>query len=236
MMIRAGVVIFPGSNCDQDMIDALATAMGWEVSRLWHKEAALPEDLDLIALPGGFSYGDYLRAGAIARFSPVMRSVVDFAKQGRAVLGVCNGFQILTEVGLLPGVLRRNRGLRFRCLDVHLRIERQGTLFTDFEKEVIRTPIAHGEGNYTIDAEGLERLKDGGRILFRYCDERGETTDEANANGSVDSIAGICNEAGNVLGMMPHPERVCAAELGGEDGKLIFSSIERALSGSAIAS
>ncbi|MBI1784557.1 phosphoribosylformylglycinamidine synthase subunit PurQ [Candidatus Sumerlaeota bacterium] len=226
--MKAGVVIFPGSNCDQDMIDALERVMGWEVRRLWHKETELPEGLDLIALPGGFSYGDYLRCGAIARFSPIMRSVVDFAARGGWVLGVCNGFQILTESGLLPGALLRNRSLRFRCHDVFLRVERHDTIFTDFKKDVIRVPIAHGEGCYTIDAEGLKRIEGQGQVIFRYCDEKGKLTDAANPNGSLASIAGICNEAGNVLGMMPHPERVCEECVGGEDGKLVFASIERA--------
>ncbi len=227
--MNSGVVIFPGSNCDQDMIDALERVMGWKVHRLWHKETTLPEGLDVIAVPGGFSYGDYLRAGAIARFSPVMRSVADFARRGGLVIGVCNGFQILTEAGLLPGALRRNRSLQFRCIDVHLRVERTGTPFTDFSKKVIRLPIAHGQGNYTIEAEGLKRIEGNGQVLFRYCDPKGNLTDEANANGSMASIAGVCNEAGNVLGMMPHPERACEAILGGEDGKLIFDSIERAM-------
>lgn len=230
MGLQAGVVIFPGSNCDRDMIDALESVMGWRVHRLWHKEAALPGDLDLIALPGGFSYGDYLRVGAIARFSPVMRSVVEFARRGGAVIGVCNGFQILTEAGLLPGALIRNRSLRFICRDVHLRVERQGTIFTEFDKKVLRIPIAHGDGNFSIDPDGLKRLEDGEQVLFRYCDERGELDTEANFNGSTAAIAGIMNEAGNVLGMMPHPERVCERETGGTDGKLIFDSLERALS------
>jgi phosphoribosylformylglycinamidine synthase len=233
--MNAGVVIFPGSNCDRDIIDAMRDVMGWRVHELWHKEAALPSDLDLVALPGGFSYGDYLRAGAIARFSPVMSSVVDFARRGGVVIGVCNGFQILTEARLLPGALTRNESLRFRCKDVHLRVERKGTLFTDFEKPILRIPIAHGEGRYVIDPEGLKRLEANDQIIFRYCDERGELTEEANANGSISSIAGVCNEAGNVLGMMPHPERVCESIVGGEDGRLIFQSIERALSGSRLA-
>lgn len=228
--MKAGVVIFPGSNCDQDMIDSLESVMGWEVHRLWHKEAALPKGLDAIALPGGFSYGDYLRCGAIARFSPLMRSVVEFAKGGGIVFGVCNGFQILTEAGLLPGALRCNRKLRFLCMDVHLRVERHGTIFTGFEEKILRMPIAHGEGSYTIDAEGLARIEGEGQVLFRYCDEYGEVTPEANVNGSVNSIAGICNREGNVLGMMPHPERACETQLGGCDGRLIFESVERACS------
>ncbi len=227
--MNAGVVIFPGSNCDQDMIGAMERVMGWRVHRLWHKETALPEGLDVIGVPGGFSYGDYLRCGAIARFSPVMRSVVEFAGRGGLVIGVCNGFQILTESGLLPGALMRNRSLRFRSHDVHLRVERTDTPFSGFTKKVIRMPIAHGEGCFTLDAEGLKKLEGNGQVVFRYCDAEGNATDAANPNGSINSIAGICNEAGNVLGMMPHPERACEAILGGEDGKLIFESIASSL-------
>jgi len=227
--MNAGVVIFPGSNCDQDMIDALERTMGWTVHRLWHKETALPAKLDLIALPGGFSYGDYLRCGAIARFSPIMQSVGEFARKGGYVLGVCNGFQILTESHLLPGALIRNRSLRFICHDVHLRVERTDTAFTGFDQKILRVPIAHGEGCYTIAPDGLKRLEDNRQIVFRYCDAKGELATGANPNGAVASIAGICNEAGNVLGMMPHPERVVDSTIGGEDGKLIFESLERAL-------
>jgi phosphoribosylformylglycinamidine synthase len=232
--MKAGVVVFPGANCDRDMIDALRGPMDWSVAELWHKEAAIPADLDAIALPGGFSYGDHLRCGAIARFSPVMRSVVEFARRGGVVFGVCNGFQVLTEVGLLPGALIRNRSLLFLCRDVHLRVERRATIFTDFDREILRLPIAHGEGNYTIDPEGLKRLEGEGQILFRYCTPDGALADDANPNGSTDAIAGVCNSAGNVLGMMPHPERYSDAALGGEDGRLIFDSIARALSGSAV--
>lgn len=227
--IKAGVVIFPGSNCDRDMIDALRGPVGWDVTLLWHKDTDVPPGLDLIALPGGFTYGDYLRAGAIARFSPMMRGVVEFAGRGGLVLGVCNGFQILTEVGLLPGALHRNASLRFRCRDVYLKVENSDTPFTQASKPVLRIPIAHGEGNYTIDAEGLRRLNGEGQVVFRYCNAAGRTTLEANPNGSLDSIAGVCNESRNVLGMMPHPERVCEAEVGGEDGLEIFNSIASAL-------
>jgi len=227
--MKAGVVIFPGSNCDQDMIDALSRSIGWNVVRLWHKEAALPSDLDFIALPGGFSYGDHLRAGAIARFSPVMKSVVEFAKSGRLVLGVCNGFQILTEAGLLPGALHRNASLRFRCRDVHLSVENDDTAFTTEMKAIVRIPIAHGEGNYAIGQDGLRRLHDNRQIVFRYCGPDGQIAPDDNVNGSVDSIAGICNVQQNVLGMMPHPERACEAELGGDDGRGLFLSIQAAL-------
>lgn len=233
--MKAGVVIFPGSNCDQDMIDALSLSMGWDVVRLWHKEAALPSDLDFIALPGGFSYGDHLRAGAIARFSPVMKSVVEFAKSGRLVLGVCNGFQILTEAGLLPGALHRNASLRFRCRDVYLSVENADTPFTSGMKSVSRIPVAHGEGNYAIGNDGLRRLEDQQQIVFRYCGPDGQNAPEHNVNGSVQSIAGICNARRNVLGMMPHPERACDEELGGDDGRGLFQSIQDALKASAAA-
>jgi phosphoribosylformylglycinamidine synthase subunit PurQ / glutaminase len=227
--MKAGVVIFPGSNCDQDMIDALSARMGWDVVRLWHKEAALPTGLDLIVLPGGFSYGDHLRAGAIARFSPVMKSVVEFAAGGHYVLGVCNGFQILTEAGLLPGALHRNASLRFICRDIHLRVENPDTPFTAGLPPVIRVPIAHGEGNYAIDEQGLKRLRDERGIVFRYCDAEGKISPKDNPNGSVEAIAGVCNAARNVLGMMPHPERACDGELGGEDGRGLLGSIENAV-------
>lgn len=233
--MKAGVVIFPGSNCDQDMIDAMSRVMGWRVVKLWHKEAALPGDLDVIGLPGGFSYGDHLRAGAIARFSPVMKSVAEFAKSGRLVLGVCNGFQVLTEAGLLPGALHRNASLRFRCRDVYLRVENMDTPFTTDVKPILRVPVAHGEGNYAIHGDGLKRLQDNRQIVFRYCGPSGEIAPEFNVNGSLSSIAGVCNAERNVLGMMPHPERVCDAELGGDDGKQIFQSIEMAVKASALA-
>lgn len=232
--MRAGVVIFPGSNCDQDMIDALERVMGWRVDRLWHKQTALPEGLDAIALPGGFSYGDYLRTGAIAKFSPIMREVIRFANAGGVVFGVCNGFQILTECGLLPGALMRNQSLRFKREDVHLRVERREAPFTDFDQPVLRVPIAHGEGRYTIDAEGLKRIEGGGQVLFRYCSPDGRDGAEFNPNGSMAGIAGIRNERGNVMGMMPHPERACEPVLGGVDGLLIFQSIQRAVEGAGV--
>ena len=217
------------------MLDALGQTMGWDVVALWHKEGSAPSDLDVIALPGGFSYGDYLRAGAIARFSPVMGAVAQFAARGGYVFGVCNGFQILTEMKLLPGALRRNRSLRFRCVDVYLRHEPGSRTLADLPEQILRLPIAHGEGAYTTDDDGLKRLEDRGQVLFRYCDAEGNVTDASNANGSAGSIAGICNQAGNVFGMMPHPERAVLHELGGQDGRLIFASIERALSAPAAA-
>lgn len=222
--MKFGVVIFPGSNCDQDCIHVLRHVMGCEVKELWHKERDL-QGCECIVLPGGFSYGDYLRTGAIARFSPIMESVASHAASGRPVIGICNGFQILCEAGILPGALIRNRSLRFICKPVDLKVENSETLFTRFEKRKLMVPIAHGEGNFFIHADGLKRLKDNGQIVFRYCDENGDAVAGANPNGSLENIAGIINERGNVLGMMPHPERCSEAALGGVDGRLIFKSI-----------
>ena len=223
--MKFGVVVFPGSNCDTDCGNALRGPAGQESAFLWHKDASIPRDVECVVLPGGFSYGDYLRVGAIARFSPLMRAVVEFANQGRPVIGICNGFQVLCEAHLLPGVLMRNRSLKFICRDVWLKVERHAPPFTEFDANVLKVPIAHGEGNYFIDPDGLKRLRDNGQIAFRYCDAQGRVTPEANPNGSVDSIAGIVNEAGNVLGMMPHPERCAEAPLGNCDGLQILRSI-----------
>lgn len=222
--MKFGVVIFPGSNCDQDCIHVLRTVLGQEVVKLWHKERGL-QGCECLVLPGGFSYGDYLRTGAIARFSPIMDSVAEHARAGRPVIGICNGFQILCEAGLLPGAMIRNRSLRFICKTVHLKVENSKTPFSRFKKEVVSIPIAHGEGNYFIHKDGMNRLKDNGQTVFRYCDKEGAVTSESNPNGSLDNIAGIINEAGNVLGMMPHPERCSEAVLGDKDGLLIFQSI-----------
>jgi len=222
--VKFGVVIFPGSNCDQDCIHVLRTVLGQEVVELWHKERGL-QGCECLVLPGGFSYGDYLRTGAIARFSPIMDSVAEHARAGRPVIGICNGFQILCEAGLLPGAMIRNRSLRFICKTVHLKVENSKTPFSRFKKEVVSIPIAHGEGNYFIHKDGMNRLKDNGQTVFRYCDKEGAVTSESNPNGSLDNIAGIINEAGNVLGMMPHPERCSEAVLGDKDGLLIFQSI-----------
>ena len=222
--MKFGVVIFPGSNCDQDCIHVLRTVLGQEVVELWHKERGL-QGCECLVLPGGFSYGDYLRTGAIARFSPIMDSVAEHARAGRPVIGICNGFQILCEAGLLPGAMIRNRSLRFICKTVHLKVENSKTPFSRFKKEAVSIPIAHGEGNYFIHKDGLNRLQDNGQIVFRYCDRDGAVTSESNPNGSLDNIAGIINEAGNVLGMMPHPERCSEAVLGDKDGLLIFQSI-----------
>jgi phosphoribosylformylglycinamidine synthase subunit PurQ / glutaminase len=223
--MKFGVVVFPGSNCDADCYHAVKD-MGHEVEYIWHKDTDL-KGSECIIIPGGFSYGDYLRSGAIARFSPVMDKVIEFANQGGYVIGICNGFQILLECGLLPGAMLRNNGLKFRCADSWLRVENVDTPFTNLleQGQVIRVPVAHGEGNYYIDAEGLKTLEETGRIVFRYSTMDGEITQEANPNGSVHNIAGIVNEQGNVLGMMPHPERCIDELLGGTDGKLIFQSI-----------
>ncbi len=229
--MRAAVVTFPGSNCDYDLYKAVEI-VGGEPTFVWHRERGGLESYDAVLIPGGFSYGDYLRAGAIARLSPVMEDVVAFAQAGGPVLGVCNGFQILCEAGLLPGALVRNDSLRFESRDVLLRVERTDTVFTtDYaEGQVLRVPIAHGEGNYEADRETLERLEAEGRVVFRYVNAAGETTDEANPNGSWYNIAGIVNEAGNVLGMMPHPERAMEALLGSTDGVALFTSLAASLS------
>lgn len=231
MKPRVVVVVFPGSNCDRDAVYAAERVMGAEARLLWHGETDLG-DPDLVILPGGFSYGDYLRCGAMARFSPVMKSVQDFARRGGAVLGICNGFQVLCEAGLLPGALIPNAGLRFVCKDVILRVESERTPFT---REIapgttLRMPIAHGDGNWTADPGTLSRLEANGQIVFRYVDERGGRTPEANPNGSLDDVAGICNEAGNVLGLMPHPERAVEDLLGSRDGAELFRSFAAAVS------
>ncbi|MEN3026699.1 MAG: phosphoribosylformylglycinamidine synthase subunit PurQ [Chlorobiota bacterium] len=227
--MRVGIVIFPGSNCDWDAYWAVRSTVGDVAEFLWHQEEHLPVGVECVILPGGFSYGDYLRSGAIARFSPIMRAVVRFAHAGGVVLGICNGFQILCEAGLLPGAFLRNRTLRFVCRSVYVRVERSDTPFTNAlaSGSVLRLPIAHGEGNYYIDPRGLRELEDHGQILFRYCSADGAVTDDANPNGSVGNIAGIVNREGNVLGMMPHPERACEALLGGTDGAMIFRSLQR---------
>jgi phosphoribosylformylglycinamidine synthase len=228
--MKVAVVTFPGSNCDYDLYKA-AQQVGADVDFVWHRERGLDE-YDAVLLPGGFSYGDYLRAGAIARMSPVMEDVVTFAGRGGPVLGICNGFQILCEAGLLPGALIRNAGLSFESKDVLLRVEQLDTQFTSeyAEGQLLRVPIAHGEGNYEADAETLERVEAEGRVVFRYVDASGEVTAAANPNGSRNSIAGITNESGNVLGMMPHPERAMEAVLGSTDGIGVFTSLAASLS------
>jgi len=225
--MKAAVIVFPGSNCDRDLQLALERSTGGPVEMVWHGDTDIP-DVDLIAVPGGFSYGDYLRSGAMAAHSPVLREVVARAKKGVPVLGICNGFQILTEAGLLPGVLMRNAGLKFICRDVYLRVETTETPFTKgYDKgQVIRIPIAHLDGNYFTDDDTLKCLAGEGRVAFRYCDADGGA---ANPNGSRDSIAGILNERGNVLGMMPHPERLADPMLGGADGVAMFDGLAAAL-------
>jgi phosphoribosylformylglycinamidine synthase len=224
--LRFGIVVFPGTWSDRDCAFALGDVLGQEVAYVWHKERDLSR-FDCVVLPGGFSYGDYLRAGAIARFSPVMEAVQEFAARGGLVLGICNGFQVLCEAGLLPGALLRNECLEFRCQWVHLRVENPRTLFTRAcsPGKVLRIPISHGEGRFHADEAALRELEEEGRVLFRYCDPQGRTTPEANPNGSLNHIAGIINRQGNVLGMMPHPERACETLLGGEDGASIFRSL-----------
>jgi len=223
---KFGVVVFPGSNCDHDAQYVLKDIFHQDVRFLWHKDSDL-ENVDVVILPGGFSYGDYLRCGAIARFSPIMKEVVSFAHRGGVVLGICNGFQILCEAGLLPGALLRNDCLTFVCKYVHLRVENPGTRLTSRcqRGEVLRVPIAHGDGNYVVDDATLRRMEENGQILFRYCDHDGKTTDAANPNGSLSNIAGIMNERGNVMGMMPHPERASDPLLGHTDGQKLFNSL-----------
>jgi phosphoribosylformylglycinamidine synthase I len=225
-----GVLQFPASNCDQDALHVLKNVMGHSARFIWHKEASLG-CVDAIVIPGGFAYGDYLRTGAIARFSPVMAAVQTFAANGGLVLGICNGFQILCEAGLLPGALIRNRSLQFRCEHVFIRTETTDSPFTNQipAGKLLRVPIAHGEGCYFADEETLAKLKTTNRILWRYVNAQGETTESANPNGSLDNIAGICNESRNVVGLMPHPERASEDILGCADGRLIFDSLVHAL-------
>ncbi len=226
----AAVIVFPGSNCDRDVAVSLEAAIGRPPAMVWHRESELPP-CDLIVVPGGFSYGDYLRSGAMAAHSPIMRAVIERANAGTPVLGICNGFQILTESGLLPGILMRNASLKFVCRDVDLRVERADTIFTSAytQGQVLRVPVAHHDGNYFADPDTLKRLEDGGQIAFRYCDAAGNITDDANPNGSIANIAGVLNAAGNVLGMMPHPERLADPLLGGTDGAPMFSRLAEAI-------
>jgi phosphoribosylformylglycinamidine synthase subunit PurQ / glutaminase len=223
---KFGIVVFPGSNCDHDAYHVCKHLLQQEAEFLWHKDADL-KGSTVVILPGGFSYGDYLRCGAVARFSPVMKEVARFAEEGGLVMGICNGFQILLEAGMLPGVLLRNRSLRFVCKYVHVRVENVDTPFTHLCRtgEVLEIPVAHGEGNYFTDQETLRRLEENHQIVFRYCDAAGNTTDKANPNGSLANIAGIVNERGNVMGIMPHPERASDPLLRHTDGKKIFNSI-----------
>jgi phosphoribosylformylglycinamidine synthase I len=229
--MKFGVVVFPGSNCDHDAYHVISKHVGQPVDFIWHKETDLSQ-FDAIIVPGGFSYGDYLRAGALARFSPVMESIKNFAADGGFVFGICNGFQILCEAGLLPGALRRNAGLHFVCKHVNLKVENPDTAYTSEVEPgtILSIPIAHAEGNYTCDDETYNSLQENGQIVFRYCDESGELTDGSNPNGSRGNIAGICNLDRNVLGIMPHPERACEGLLGSNDGRGIFRSLTTAIS------
>jgi phosphoribosylformylglycinamidine synthase len=230
--VKAAVVVFPGSNCDQDNIRSWLAVTGQKADLVWHKQTSLP-NYDLIIIPGGFSFGDYLRCGAIARFSPIMSEVIRQAGQGRLVLGICNGFQILTEAGLLPGALNRNKNLKYICGDVHLRVENDKTAFTSKYKtgQVLTMPISHGEGGYSLHPRELKKLQDAGQVVFRYCAPDGTVSPEDAPNGSLDNIAGIVNRQGNVLGMMPHPERLAEEELGGTDGRPLFVSVLQAVIG-----
>ena len=229
--MKIGVVTFPGSNCNADA-EFGATITGNTAVRLWHKDTSLPSGLDAVILPGGFSYGDYLRTGAIARFSPIMQSVIAFANDGGIVFGFCNGFQILCESGLLPGALIRNEGLSFVCKDVHLRVERTNSPFTRALStgSVLRIPIAHGEGRFTAPAEVIDEIEANNQVLYRYATSDGTLSADANPNGSINNIAGITNARGNVMGMMPHPERACDPLLGSTDGVSVFASLALELS------
>lgn len=224
--MKFGVVIFPGSNCDYDTFYVLKDVLKQESVLLWHKEHSL-KNVDCVILPGGFSYGDYLRSGAIAKFSPLMQEVKEFALKGGLVLGICNGFQVLLELGLLPGAMLRNKNLKFLCQHVRLRVENSKTPFTNKAKkgQLLKIPIAHYDGNYFAPPRTLQELKRNGQVVFRYCDAKGKLSEEANVNGSVESIAGLMNTEGNVMGMMPHPERASELILGSEDGRFIFESV-----------
>ncbi|MCX7797382.1 MAG: phosphoribosylformylglycinamidine synthase subunit PurQ [Melioribacter sp.] len=225
MKPKFGVVVFPGANCDHDAYYATKKILGYDAEFIWHKERDL-KNSDVIILPGGFSYGDYLRTGAIARFSPVMEEVIKFANNGGIVIGICNGFQILLEAGLLPGAMQKNQSLKFICKDVYIKVENKETIFTkSIKQNVLKIPIAHGEGNYYADEETIKELEENKQVVFRYSTADGKVNNESNPNGSINNIAGIINKNGNVLGMMPHPERACDPLLKRTDGALIFKSI-----------
>lgn len=225
MKTKFGVVVFPGSNCDHDAYYSLKKVLGYDAEFLWHKERDL-KNSEVIILPGGFSYGDYLRTGSIARFSPIMDEVIRFAKNGGIVIGICNGFQILLEAGLLPGVMIQNKSLKFICKEVTLKVENRNSIFTNtIERDLLNVPVAHGDGNYFADKETLKKLEDNDQIVFRYSSADGMISEEYNPNGSVSNIAGIMNKENTILGMMPHPERCCDPVLGKTDGSLIFKSV-----------
>jgi len=225
--MKFGIVVFPGSNCDSDAYWAASHNAKAEAIYLWHKDSEIPRDIDCLILPGGFSYGDYLRAGAIARFSPIMKEVINFANKGGYILGICNGFQILTEAGLLPGTLMKNKSLNFICKYVYLKTDNYNTTFTSQipKNRILKIPIAHAEGNYYADKGIIDELLTNNQIVFRYCTEDGEIEDRANPNGAMLNIAGIINKGGNIMGMMPHPERASENLLGSEDGLFIFNSL-----------
>jgi phosphoribosylformylglycinamidine synthase I len=228
--MRFGIVVFPGSNCDHDAYHAAKDVLGQEAEYIWHKETDL-KGADVVILPGGFAHGDYLRCGAMARFSPVMRQVQAFAGRGGPVLGICNGFQVLLEAGMLPGAMLRNRGLKFLCEHVHIRVEQTDTPFTSACRrgQVLKVPIAHGEGNYFAEPDVLARLEANRQVVFRYTTPAGELDEEANPNGAMSAVAGLCNEARNVVGLMPHPERACEPALGSGDGLIMFESVLQSL-------
>ena len=230
--MKFAVIVFPGSNCDHDAYHTAKHVLGQEAEFVWHKETSIGQ-ADVVVLPGGFSHGDYLRTGAIARFSPVMSAVADFARAGGPVLGICNGFQILCEAGLLPGAMLRNRDLKFHCEHVRVRVEQTDTPFTSRATRgaVLSLPIAHGEGNYYADPDVMAELEANRRVIFRYCDAQGQVTDAANPNGAANGIAGICSEKRNIVGLMPHPERACEPMLGSADGLVLFESVLTSLAG-----
>jgi len=228
--MKFGVVVFPGSNCDHDAYHAAHDVLGQPAEFLWHKESSL-KGSDVVVLPGGFAHGDYLRTGAIARFSPIMPAILDFARNGGPVIGICNGFQVLLESGLLPGAMLRNRDLKFHCEHVHVRVEQTDTPFTASAQkgQLLKIPIAHGEGNYYAEPNVIRELEAERRVIFRYTDARGDVTAGANPNGAVNNIAGICNAMRNVVGLMPHPERACEPTLGSADGLILFQSVLQSL-------
>ena len=225
--MKIGVVTFPGSNCNMDIVHALRNNLKYEVVELWHKDSDL-QDVEAVVLPGGFSYGDYLRSGAIARFSPIMEEVIKYAHDGGKVLGICNGFQILCEAGLLPGTLMHNESRKFICKNVYLLpVSRTASISSDLnDKAALKIPIAHGEGNYFLQETELAELESNDQVIFRYCDENGKVSNSSNPNGSANNIAGVCNEGKNVFGMMPHPERACSDDLGNTDGLAILRGLE----------
>jgi phosphoribosylformylglycinamidine synthase I len=233
--VKFAIIVFPGSNCDHDAHHAVRHVVGQTAEYVWHKDGDL-KGADVVILPGGFAHGDYLRTGAMARFSPIMREVELFARRGGPVLGICNGFQVLLEAGLLPGAMLRNRGLKFRCEHVHVRVEQTDTPFTALcrARQVLELPIAHGEGNYFAEPDVIARLEAHRQVVFRYTTPTGEVTDEANPNGSAASIAGLCNESRNVVGLMPHPERACEPLLGSGDGLVVLESVVHSLKSGAL--